>query len=491
MNTLSFHTTGDDQPRPGIAVLHARFLSADQEVGKFFSVVRPLPPRPRNDGQLSPRLTPTNPVTTTKVDRIRANLRMPRVVMGVSADPAFVVGQGETGEDEIPDLKKNLQAADAVVRAGSAADLGSLGPKAAGAAESLAKLLDDGTPTVRTAAAAALLRINLREQRAMDVLSKDLESPDGAVRRQAARAVALAGRAAAPLATNLRKLLADTDVLTCRAALQAVAALGPDAAGTLDAVIPMLDKPETALDAADALGRMGPVARPAVKRLAKMLEAGAAAERWAALRAMAQIGGDDAAPAVPYIVRELRTASEPDSYNMLIFLALPGPVAHDAGPAVRTAQVKNQSLRQATLWAIDPDKGLPWLDGGPFGVVRPDDMVARWIYEAFAQELGDHLKPVAAVLARKIMEGSAGDAPPWGYKILARFPEESLAVLTPGLDSQQSVSRERAAVALGYMGAAGRPASAKVVEAIEKAPGEKEKCLLKWCLREIEQAKYT
>ena len=91
-----------------------------------------------------------------KVERIRASLHMPGVVMAVSANPAYKVGLGQAGEEEIPDLKKKLRDADATVRAESAADLGSLGPRAADAADDLAKLLDDGAPAVRTAAAAAL-----------------------------------------------------------------------------------------------------------------------------------------------------------------------------------------------------------------------------------------------------------------------------------------------------------------------------------------------
>ena len=421
-----------------------------------------------------------------KVARIRASLRMPGVVMAASANPAFLVGQGQADADEIPDLKRKLQDADATVRAESAADLGSLGAEAAGAADDLAKLLDDPRPVARTAAAAALLRIKSREARALDVLARGLVDQDEAVRREAARAVGLAGPAAAPLAQKLGALLTDPDVRTRRAALQAIAALGPSAAGTLDAVMPLLDRPETAADAADALGRMGPAARPAVKRLAKMLAAESGVGRLAALRAMAQIGGEDAAPAVQYMIRELRTAPEVESYNMLVYLAMLGPVARDAIPAVQSAHVRNGMLKEATVWAIEPDKRLPWLNGGPFGMGMGAPDFAQWVYEAYVHELGDNLKPAATALAKKIMAGSAGNVPTWGYELLARFPDDSLAVLTPGLESDQTVLRERAAVALGFMGRSAAPARIKATAALARAPGEKEKLLLQWCLREIE-----
>src|SRR5262249_28791623 len=142
-------------------------------------------------------------------------------------------------------------------------------------------------------------------------------------------------------------------------ALQAIATLGPAAAKARDSVTSLLDQPEIAIDAADALGRMGPTARGSLGSLAKLMASDAPAMRWAAVRAMAQIGGEEARPAVEFMIRELPKATEVDGYNMLIYLALVGPVAKDALPAVRKARVKNPVLRQITSWAIDPDAELP------------------------------------------------------------------------------------------------------------------------------------
>jgi HEAT repeat protein len=424
-----------------------------------------------------------------KVQRLRADLQMPLAVMAVSASSAYVVGQGPAGEDEVPALRKKLKSDDATVRAESAGDLGALGPKAAEAAGDLAKLLDDAAPVARLAGAAALLRVNPKEKRALEVLTRGLESKDAAERRHAARAAGLAGPAAAPLSARLGALLTDSDVRVRRVALQAIATLGPPAAGAWEQVVKLLDAPETALDAAEALGRLGPAARPANKRLAKMLEADASTTRWAAVRAMAQIGGEDATPAVQFMVREMRSAGVVDNYNILIYLALLGPVARDAVPTIRTARIMNPFLRNTTLWAIEPDKSLPWLGRGGFGMPGGGINPERYIYESYVYELGDHLKPAAVALAKKIMDGSAGDVPGWGYRMLARFPEESLAVLTPGLADKDVVLRERAVVALGNMGAAAAPAREQVSKALAAAPGAKEKLLLKWCLGEIDAAR--
>jgi len=49
------------------------------------------------------------------------------------------------------------------------------------------------------------------------------------------------------------------------------------------------------------------------------------------------------------------------------------------------------------------------------------------------------------------------------------------------------VMRERAAVALGYLGPAASGAKEQVVAALSKASSEREKRLLEWCLREIDR----
>jgi HEAT repeat protein len=414
-----------------------------------------------------------------KVQRLRADLQMPPMVMAVALNPNYVLGDGQAGADEITVLRAKLHADDATVRAESASDLGSLGTKAASAADDLAQRLEDASAGVRLAAGSALLRIQPGNARALDVLASGLTSADGSTRRHAARAVGLAGSAAAPLVRKLGALLADPDTGIRRTALQAAATLGPAAAGTLDRVLPLLNQPETAIDAADALGRIGAAARPALKQLARMLDAEAPAQRWAAVRAMSQIGGDDAAPAVNFMIRAMANASDVENYNMLIYLALLGPVARDAVPAVQQSRLKNPFLRQLTIWAIDPGDNLPWFGNGG----KMD--VAGWVLESYVIELGDHLKPAARQLARRIMDGNAGNVPAWGYKLLARFPEQSLAILKGGLEDRDLVQRERAAVALGFMGRGAAAARPQVAEALRHAADEREQRLLQWCLREM------
>lgn len=100
--------------------------------------------------------------------------------------------------------------------------------------------------------------------------------------------------------------------------------------------------------------------------------------------------------------------------------------------------------------------------------------VAGAFYETLVREMGQRLRPAARLLAAKIMDGTAGDVPDWGYTILSCVPDESVSTLVPFLADANMVMRERATVALGYMGAVASPAKDQVAAAIAKAASERE-----------------
>ncbi len=289
------------------------------------------------------------------------------------------------------------------------------GRKAVPASAPLAALLSDPSLRVRLSAAAAMLQIDAKQAGAIEPLARGLASTDLAERRDAVKAIGLAGPAAATLIGKLAPLLKDSDESMRITVLQTISMLGPAAAQAADAVTPLLDDPDLAIDAADALGRIGSAACPAMKRLAQMLSANQPAIRWAAVRAMSQIGGEEARPAVDFMVRSLRSATEVEGYNMMIYLALLGPVAKDAAPTLRSVRIKNPVLPSATAWAIESDKTLPWLGRGPFGGPGrggPDDGrgpdIGVLIYESYVHELGDRLRPAARLLAQKIIGRNGG-----------------------------------------------------------------------------------
>jgi hypothetical protein len=296
-------------------------------------------------------------------------------------------------------------------------------------------------------------------------------------------------------------MLADSDESIRVAALQAISMLGPAASEAAEAVKSLLDDPELVVDAADALGRIGPAARPAPAQLVKMLSSDQAPVRWAAVRALAQIGGEEAHPTVDFIVRALPSASEVDGYNMMIYLALLGPVAHDAVDVIRSTRIKNPVLPSVTLWAVAGGTSLPWVvdpdgqgaDRGPGGPPvggMPGDFhdggdFASIVYQACVRELRERLRPTARLLVQKILDGTAGNVPAWGYEILTCAPDETVNSLVPHLADDNIVMRERATVALGYMGSAASPARNHVKAALARVSSEREKRLLEWCLREI------
>ena len=83
------------------------------------------------------------------------------------------------------------------------------------------------------------------------------------------------------------------------------------------------------------------------------------------------------------------------------------------------------------------------------------------------------------------MDGTAGNVPAWGYKILTCAPDEVIEILAPRLADTDLAKRERATVALGHMGSAAAPGIERIKAAIDKASSDHEKRLLAWCLREI------
>ena len=168
------------------------------------------------------------------------------------------------------------------------------------------------------------------------------------------------------------------------------------------------------------------------------------------------------------MIRELPQASEVDLYNMMIYLALLGPWPTTPSPRSNVA-LRNPFLRQSTAWAIDPDTGLPWVEP------MANSPVAQYVFESYVRELGDHLKPVAArLVSRKSWPERRAPCPPWGYKLLAKYPDESLKLLTPALADSELLVRERAAVALGYMGRPAATAAPQLSQALKSTEDERE-----------------
>jgi hypothetical protein len=421
-----------------------------------------------------------------KLERIRANLKMPGTVWTVSNSPNYLIGLGPIDEQDLPAAIQRLTGPDISARAAAAEDIRQLtevigAARTRSAVPALEKVLSDPSPAARFHAAATLMRIVRAHEGAPRVLWNGLGSPEPNIRRQAATAAGLSGRAGETLVPSLAKLLDDPNDAIQFAALQALATLGPAAAGARDAVVPFLDRPDYRIDAADALGRMGPRAQPVSPSMVKMLSSEETAVRLAALRGMSQIGGKEALPAAEYIAREIGKASEIDAYNMVEYLALMGPVARAPAAKIKSVPIPNYIVFQATNWAMNAPAGLPWLDGSTSALGD----LGSFVYAAYVIELGERLRPCALTLAPRLMAGTAGDVPEWAYNILNAAPAESIATIAPHLADKDKVMRERAAVILGRMGPPAEAARTHLEKAIAATADDREKNLLAWALREV------
>jgi len=440
-----------------------------------------------------------------RLQRIRANQKMPQMVAGASGNPAYFVGAGAVDVDDLPAMISRLASTDATVRAEAAADLRLLGKAAASAMGALQKQLDDADPAARFAAAAAILRISQDQTPAMGILAAGLGSTDAIIRRRAAQAAGMAGSAAAGLVEPLAALLSDSDYSVRIAALESISLLGSSAGSAAAKVIPLLDDRELCIDAADALGRMGLPGRAAMGRLALMLKSDQDSVRWAGARAMSEIGGPESHPAVEFMINALPKATEVQGYNMMIYFSLLGPDAIDAKETIQSTRIKNPVLPSSTVWALAPDKQFPWQGGGGsggFGMGRgapgggpggrgpgggggPAD-IGTLIYESYVRELGPRLHNAAVALAREIVAGTAGKVPDWGYRMLSCGSTDVLAILMPHLADKDQTLRERAAVALGNMGPAANAAAGQIASAVTSASTERERRLMQWALGEAQ-----
>jgi HEAT repeat protein len=236
------------------------------------------------------------------------------------AQTAAALGALGVARGVVPRLAEALDDADSLVREEAARALGRIGPQAADASGSLARLAaaDDVRP-VRGAAEEALRRVGAGPAErgaggaaaghpAPDSLAEllaRLGSSDPRARAEATWPIGKLGRDAAPaLAAIVRQLRIDRDPDARWGAAWVVGRLGPDAAeGVSEVAAAVLEDPDPDVraNAARALGWIGTSADEALAALVGALaDEGASLLREEALVALARIG-PPAARAVPAI----------------------------------------------------------------------------------------------------------------------------------------------------------------------------------------------
>jgi beta-lactamase regulating signal transducer with metallopeptidase domain/HEAT repeat protein len=188
-----------------------------------------------------------------------------------------------------------------------------------------------------------------------------LRSPEPNVRSLAARTLALLETNAIPARPLLVELLSKDEHSSVR--ISAAIALGrirPQDEASINALIAALDHPVSSLrySATRALGNIGPGAKAAVPSLQRLLNDRHAGTRFYAMQALWRI--DRQAPPLPELLLHLTPDSiEVLRHDLLVILGEMGPVAHEAGPAVRELMndlhppVREQAAKTMALIKLD------------------------------------------------------------------------------------------------------------------------------------------
>ena len=235
--------------------------------------------------------------------------------------------------------------------------------------------------------------------------------------RPAARASPAAG---APLAEKLAALLKDPDELVRMNALQSISILGPNAQTATSAVIPLLDDPETAIDAADALGRIGTAAQPAPAAADEDALGRSVPGAWAAVPRDGEDRRARCPPGGGFHGQGDAHGHGGRGIQHDDLLCVLGPGGAGTAPAIMSFQIKNPVLPSATLWAINPDRasslGTSLWEGGAGTVEGAVDSggeeaggAAGAILARAADRAEDLVDPAAAARAA----GVAADRVDW------------------------------------------------------------------------------
>ncbi len=318
-------------------------------------------------------------------------------------------------------LMKRLASSDADVRAEAARMLALMGPNAAVAVPQLISALKDGSGKVRMMAAMALGEIGHPAKEAVPALLEAANDKSDFVRALAAGALGKTGRGAKGVVPALIGMLGDKHREVRRAAATGLGDIGQADEPVLNALIATLGKdPDSAVrvDAAQALGQLGPKAKSAVPALLRALKDGDV-QRYAA-EALGRIGRSAVQPLIDLAVRG---KSEAVRLGAIRGLGKLGPVAKSAVPVLlKCLRDKSADVRKATARAL-PE-------------IKP---VEKKVIAALASRLGDK-----DMYVRTVAAGALGDVGPAASSAVP-------SLLTALKDEDWGVVQS-AAIALGEIG---------------------------------------
>lgn len=175
------------------------------------------------------------------------------------------------GEPAVPEMVRMLQYED--MRPLVSRVLAALGPQAVEAVPALVEVLPESEPLAQREILMALAAIGPPAQAAVPRIAPLLEDENAQVRYGAAYALGKIGPAAAEAVPNLLAQLTSEDSFYRVISAWALSHVAPRKAEVTRAIAPLLvgalrhERPFVRVEAAEALGRLGPAARPAVREL--------------------------------------------------------------------------------------------------------------------------------------------------------------------------------------------------------------------------------
>ena len=333
-------------------------------------------------------------------------------------------------------LASKLASAGAADRVAAARALGTLGSEAAPAQTALTAALDDPVAEVRAAAAWALGGLGPSASAAVSALGKHTRDESAQTRAGAAWALGRIGPSASPAALFLVERLADADETVRWRAGDALGALGCTAA-CVEPLVTILEDARSPgrPQAAEALGRCGALASPAVSALVSALGDEREEVRWRAAWALGEIG-----PLAQGAVRALALAMADEKIRWRVADALGG-----IGPgAAEAVPVLTEAVR-------DPSSNVRWRAVKALGRIGPGARAATPALVAALADPQDNVRAAAALALPKV-------EPP---------RELALPAYLRALDDPDSRVRHHAADALGRLGSEAKEAGPALLRALE------------------------
>jgi HEAT repeat protein len=341
----------------------------------------------------------------------------------------------------VPRLAEAIQDKDMTVRQTALGALGQIGPSAREAATAVAGLARDANPTIRYQALFALERIGPDQEVAREVAVAGLKDDTPMVRAQAATLLWAADPRHPGILDHAVALSRDPQSRFL--GLNLLGRMGPAADKAVPALVQMFRQerdPNLRRHIAATLGQIGPGAREAADELVGLLKEQDLNARQVALTALQSIGGGEPRTLVPALLDLLREDRGFTRAAALDLLGEQGRAAREAVPVLleelRRPQWMNHVQAARALGRIDPERARK--EGVP--------LLEKWLrapaYRLQAAQALCFVDP--------------------GHK-------EAMAALRGALKGKEPglwFTRQQAADLVGALGAAGRPATPELREAL-------------------------